>query len=418
MENTFDLIVVGGGAAGLMAAGTAASRGLRVLVLERNEKTARKVCITGKGRCNLTNTRPVAEFLEQVRTNREFFIPSFRAFDNRATMRFFEKAGVKLTTERGDRVFPASGKAWDVADALLYWCRDNGAEIECGARVRDILSIGNKVCGVAYTNKRGFPRKAEAPRVILATGGASYPATGSTGDGYVLAHRLGHRIEEIRPSLVPLESSYPDFAWLKGLALKNVSVTLAVDGREVASEFGEMSFSDRGMEGATVLRLSRDAVDALIEGREVQLAIDLKSALDIPTLLERIERERTALGAEAYVGDLLRKLVPKQLVIPISKALGLAPKRSLREMTEEKTAALAAILKDFRLPVSDYRPFEEAVVTAGGIAADEVDPLTLQSRLVQGLYFAGELLDVDANTGGYNLQIAFSTGYLAGQLKT
>ena len=249
----YDLIVIGGGAAGLMAAGTAASAGAKVALLEKMEKPARKIRITGKGRCNLTNIRPAEEFLAKVQTNREFFVPAYAEFDNRALVKFFERLGVRLSTEQGGRVFPKSGKAWDVAEALVEWCREAGVEIICHAAVCEILLLGSRVRGVNYKTKKGFLRRAEAPAVVLCTGGASYPATGSTGDGYALAHALGHTIEPVRPSLVPLETSMPDREFLYGLHLRNISAKLLLDGTAVAEEFGEMSFSPRGVEGAVVL---------------------------------------------------------------------------------------------------------------------------------------------------------------------
>lgn len=410
----YDLIVVGGGAAGLMAAGTAASKGLKVVLLEKMEKPARKIRITGKGRCNLTNIKPEEEFLAKVQTNRDFFRSAYEAFDNRALVRFFERKGVRLETERGGRVFPKSGKAWDIADALVEWCRDGEVEMLCHATVTRLLLLGDRIRGVEYRTKRGFLRRIEAPAVVLCTGGASYPATGSTGDGYALAHAVGHGIEPIRPSLVPLETSLPDRAALEGLQLRNVRVALLVDGERVTDEFGEMAFSSRGVEGAVVLRMSRQAVDALIEGHRVELSLDLKPALDAETVRERIARERAALPTGGVVSDLLRKLMPREMMTPVTRLIGTHPKRLLSTFNATQEEALIRVLKDFRIPISDYRPFTEAIVTAGGVSVEEVNPRTLESRRIRGLYFAGEVLDLDANTGGYNLQIAFSTGRLAG----
>lgn len=413
----YDLIVVGGGAAGLMAAGTAASKGLKVVLLEKMEKPARKIRITGKGRCNLTNIKPEEEFLAKVQTNRDFFRSAYEAFDNRALVRFFERKGVRLETERGGRVFPKSGKAWDIADALVEWCRDGEVEMLCHATVTRLLLLGDRIRGVEYRTKRGFLRRIEAPAVVLCTGGASYPATGSTGDGYALAHAVGHGIEPIRPSLVPLETSLPDRAALEGLQLRNVRVALLVDGERVTDEFGEMAFSSRGVEGAVVLRMSRQAVDALIEGHRVELSLDLKPALDAETVRERIARERAALPTGGVVSDLLRKLMPREMMTPVTRLIGTHPKRLLSTFNATQEEALIRVLKDFRIPISDYRPFTEAIVTAGGVSVEEVNPHTLESRRIRGLYFAGEVLDLDANTGGYNLQIAFSTGRLAGLLR-
>ncbi|MCH5329334.1 MAG: NAD(P)/FAD-dependent oxidoreductase [Alistipes sp.] len=413
----YDVAVVGAGAAGLMAAGAAANNGMRVLLLEKMEKPARKVRITGKGRCNLTNARPPEEFLQKVRANAEFLSEAFNGFNNMAAMRFFERRKVKLVTERGDRVFPKSGRSGEIADALEFFCRDNGVTIECNARVTDILTINNKVYGVAYRNKRGFERRVEAPNVIIATGGVSYPATGSTGDGYRFADALGHTIESVRPSLTPLVTSHPQREYLNGLLLRNVGARLFVDNELVREEFGEIGFSERGVEGAVALRFSRDAVDAIIDERKVKIVLDLKPALDEQTLRDRIAREIAESEPTELFGDLLRRLVPKQLVVPMAKELDVHSKLYISKLTERETERLIKVLKGFVLPIADYAPFEYAIVTAGGVSCSEVDPRTMQSLKVKGLYFAGEVLDIDADTGGYNLQTAFSTGWLAGQLK-
>ena len=371
----YDVIIIGAGAAGMMAAGTAAQNGKKVLVIEKMEKAGRKIRITGKGRCNLTNARPPEEFAEQVRTNADFFATAFAEFNNRATIRFFERRGLKLDFERGDRVFPRSGKAWDVANTLEEWCRDNGVEFWFHTRVTGLMTLGGKIFGVRYMNRRGFERKEEAARVIVATGGVSYPATGSTGDGYTFASEAGHDIEPLRPSLTPLVSLHPQLRELHKLLLRNIRATLFIDGEAVREEFGEIGFSERGIEGAVALRMSRDAV------------------------------------------ELLRKLLPKPLVMPVCKELDIQSKTYVKKIGDKEIDRLIALLKGFVLPISDYAPFEYAVVTAGGVRCDEVNRYTMESLKVKGLYFAGEVLDLDANTGGYNLQIAFSTGRLAGQLK-
>lgn len=416
-RRSYDVIVVGAGAAGMMAAGTAARNGMKVLLLEKMEKSGRKVRITGKGRCNVTNARPAEEFAAQVRTNAEFLAQAFAEFNNRATIRFFERMGVKLDIERGERVFPSSGKAWDIANALLEFCVENGVKILYETRVTEIMTLCGKVFGVRYVNKRGFERKEECPRVIVATGGVSYPATGSTGDGYAFAADLGHTIEPVRPSLTPLVSSHPQFKYLAGTLLRNVKATLFVDGEPVREEFGEIGFSERGIEGAVALRVSRDAVDALIDERRVKLVLDLKPALSEEVLRERIEREIAELAPTEFFSELLRKLVPKQLVIPLAQELDIHSKSYISKIPEGGIDRLVKTLKGMVFPVTDYAPFEYAVVTAGGINCAEVNPYTMESLKVPGLYFAGEVLDLDANTGGYNLQIAFSTGRLAGMLK-
>ena len=413
----YDVIVIGAGAAGMMAAATAARNGKKVLLMEKMEKTGRKVRITGKGRCNLTNARPPEEFKEAIRVNADFFEVAFAEFNNKATIRFFERNGVKLEIERGQRVFPKSGKAWDIANALLDYCIDNGVEIQCNTRVTGVLTMNDKVYGVTYVNKRGFERKEEAENVIIATGGVSYPGTGSTGDGYIFANELGHTIEEVRPSLTPLRTSHPQKKFLDGLLLKNVNAKLYVENELVKEEFGEISFSDRGIEGAVALRLSRDAVDALIEEKRVKLVIDMKPALTEEVLFERIKREIEQMQPDEFFSELLRKLVPKHFVIPIAHELDIHSKNYIRKVTDEEIHRLIKVLKGMVFPITDYAPFPFAVVTAGGINCEEVNKYTMESLKVKGLYFAGEVLDLDANTGGYNLQIAFSTGHLAGLLK-
>lgn len=401
----------------MMAAATAAKNGRRVLLMEKMEKAGRKIRISGKGRCNLTNARPPEEFREAIRTNADFFDVAFAEFNNKATIRFFERLGVKLDIERGQRVFPHSGKAWDIANALMDYCVESGVEVMYDTRVSDVLAIDGKVYGVRYFNKRGFERKEEAPNVIIATGGVSYPATGSTGDGYIFADKLGHTIEAVRPSLTPLRTSHPQRKYLDGLLLKNVAARLYVDNELVREEFGEIGFSERGIEGAIALRMSRDAVDALIDERKVKIVLDMKPALTEEMLTERIRREIADMQPEEFFAELLRRLVPKQMVIPLAHELDVHSKNYIRKVTDAEIARLVKVLKGMTFPIVDYAPFEYAVVTAGGVRCDEVNRYTMQSNKVSGLYFAGEVLDIDANTGGYNMQIAFSTGRLAGQLR-
>ncbi len=416
-KQPYDVIVIGAGAAGMMAAGTAARNGNRVLLIEKMEKSGRKVRISGKGRCNLTNARPVEEFTEHLRANADFFKQAFAEFNNKATIRFFERQGVKLDIERGDRVFPHSGKAWDVANALLDYCVNNGVKIVYNTRVKEILTVGNRVYGVSYVNKRGFTRKEECPTVILATGGVSYPLTGSTGDGYQFAADLGHTIEPLRPSLTPLVTSHPHLKELDRFLLRNIRATLFVDNEPVREEFGEIGFSNRGIEGAVALRLSRQAVDALIDGHKVKLTLDLKPALSEEILRERIARERKEMEPTEFFAELLRRLLPKPLVLPMAQELDIHSKTYIDKITDQEVERLIKTLKGWTLPIVDYAPFDYAVVTAGGVRCDEVNPYTMESLKVKGLYMAGEVLDLDADTGGYNLQIAFSTGRLAGMLK-
>ena len=369
----YDVVVIGGGAAGLMAAGTAARIGNKVLLLEKMEKPARKVRITGKGRCNLTNARPVEEFAENVRANGEWLHVAMSEFTNRATMRFFERMGVKLVTERGERVFPASGKAADIANALEFYCRDYDVEIQCNSRVTEILVADGKVYGLKYMNKRGYVRKIEVANVIIATGGVSYPATGSTGDGYAFADRVGHTVESVRPSLTPLVSNHPQIEYIKSVWLKNINARLFVAGEMVREEFGEMSFSDRGLEGAVILRLSRDAIDALLDEKSVKIELDLKPALTEDILRERIKREVAEMQPEECFAELVRRLVPKPLVVPICKELDVHSRLYISKVSDKEFERLIKVLKGWSFPISDYAPFEYAVVTAGGVSSSEVN---------------------------------------------
>ena len=416
-KRPYDVIVIGAGAAGMMAAGTAARNGNHVLLIEKMEKSGRKVRITGKGRCNVTNARPSEEFTEHLRANQEFFKQAFAEFNNKATIRFFERQGVKLDIERGDRVFPHSGKAWDIANALLDYCVDNGVKIVYNTRVKEIVTIAGKVYAVRYTNKRGFERKEECAQVIVATGGVSYPLTGSTGDGYEFAADLGHTIEPLRPSLTPLVFEQPHLKDLDRFLLRNIRATLYIDNEPVREEFGEIGFSQRGLEGAVALRLSRQAVDALIDEKKVKITLDLKPALTEEILRDRIARERADMQPTEFFAELLRRLLPKPLVLPMAMELDVHSKTYIEKITDQEVDRLIKTLKGWTLPIVDYAPFEYAVVTAGGVNCDEVNPYTMESLKVKGLYFAGEVLDLDADTGGYNLQVAFSTGRLAGMLK-
>jgi predicted Rossmann fold flavoprotein len=273
------------------------------------------------------------------------------------------------------------------------------------------------VLGVKYFNKRGFERRIEAPNVIIATGGISYPRTGSTGDGYIFADALGHTIEDVRPSLTALVTSHPQAQFIRDVILRNTTVRLVVNGEIIGEEFGEVTFSDRGIEGAATLRLSRDAVDALTEEKSVKLELDLKPALDEETLRNRIQREIAEMGPEEFFAELVRRLVPKPLVVPICKEIDVHSRLYISKVTDKEFERLIKVLKGWSFPISDYASFDYAIVTAGGVKCSEVNEYTMESKLIKGLYFAGEVLDIDANTGGYNLQIAFSTGHLAGLLK-
>jgi predicted Rossmann fold flavoprotein len=407
------VIVVGAGAAGLMAGGQAVACGAETHLLEKMARPGRKLRITGKGRCNLTNVVPLPEFIERFGPNGRFLRQAFSRFFAPDLVAFFEELGVPTVTERGGRVFPAGGKAQDVVDALVHWATKQGVTLTTGSRVERLLAEEGRVVGVRVEGAaRGSEHRAD--RVIVATGGASYPATGSTGDGYRLAARVGHTIVPIRPALVPLETAGDVASRLQGLSLRNVAVRLLVDGRVQADAFGEMLFTHFGVSGPMILYLSKQAGDALRAGGQVAISIDLKPALDEGKLDARLLRDLDAHGKRRF-RNLLKGLLPAKLIPVCVDLVGIPADRVAHQVTAGERGRLREWLKDFRLEVTAHRPLEEAIVTAGGVDTREIDPRTMESRLVRGLYFAGEVLDVDANTGGFNLQAAFSTGWLAGR---
>jgi len=406
------VIVVGGGAAGLMAAGQAAELGAKVLLLEKMNRPGRKLRITGKGRCNLTNVAPLPEFIAHFGSNGRFLRQAFSWFFCTELMAFFKALGVHTVTERGGRVFPASDQAQDVVDALMRWVGVRGVTLRTRSPVERLLVEGGRVVGVQVSRSPGQVYPADA--VIVATGGASYPGTGSTGDGYQLAESVGHAVVPIRPALVPLETAGDVAPRLQGLSLRNVTLRLWVNGKKRAETFGEMLFTHFGLSGPIVLSLSRQVVDALHLGQSAILSVDLKPALDEHKLDARLLRDLDAHGKQQF-RTLLKGLLPRKLIPVCIDLTGISPDKAGHQITAQERKRLRTWLKDFRLEVTGYRPFSEAIITAGGVDTREVDPRTMASRLVEGLYFAGEVLDVDADTGGYNLQAAFSTGWVAGR---
>jgi predicted Rossmann fold flavoprotein len=408
------VIVVGGGAAGLMAAGQAAAQGAETLLLEKMKRPGRKLRITGKGRCNLTNITPLPDFVAHFSGGR-FLRQAFSQFFSAELVAFFEALGVCTVTERGGRVFPASERAQEVVDALVRWVGERGVTLRTQARVGRLLVEEGRVVGVQVGGGSRAPGQVyRAGAVILATGGASYPATGSTGDGYRLAESVGHNIVPIRPALVPLETAGDVAPRLQGLSLRNVAVRLQVDGKKRAEGLGEMLFTHFGVSGPLVLSQSRQAVDALQRGQEVTLCIDLKPALDERKLDARLLRDLDTHGKRQF-RTLLKDLLPQKLIPVCIDLTGIPPHKVAHQITAQERQRLRRWLKDFRLEVTGHRSFAEAIITAGGVDTRQVDPRTMASRLVKGLYFAGEVLDVDADTGGYNLQAAFSTGWVAGR---
>jgi hypothetical protein len=403
MSQSWDVVVIGAGPAGLLAAGRAAMLGARVLLLEKMEKPARKLRITGKGRANITNMKPLEAHLQEIHPEPRFLRQAFQAFFNRDLIELLQGQGVETKTERGERVFPASDRAWDVAEGLVAWAKAQGVEIVHHARVDALEVEDGAFAGVMVTRKAtGRPERIAAHCGVIATGGQSYPATGSTGDGFRFAEATGHRIENLRPSLVSIETN-PAFETAQGLTLKNVQLTLWISGRKHASEFGETEFTSKGLGGPIVLRLSRKIVDALAEGRKVAVKLEARLNRDLET------------HGRATCGQVLRSLLPSQLVAVYGERLGLDPAAPAAQIQGPKRKQLLNLLKELRFEVTGHGGWEEAIVTAGGVSLRDLDPRTMASRKIENLYFAGEVVDLDANTGGYNLQIAFSTGWLAGE---
>ncbi len=415
MKQGAQVVVVGGGAAGLMAAGQAAAAGAQVLLLERTARLGTKLRITGKGRCNLTNMAGLDQFLGHFAflgsegETRFFLRNAFARFFAPDLVAFFEMLGVATVVERGDRVFPVSNDAHQVAEALASFALRQGAQVRMQSRVADILCSGDRVQGVAL---HGGERVA-AEAIVVATGGASYPKTGSSGDGYRLAEKLGHTIIPIRPALVPLVIAGSEPRAMMGLSLRNVQVRLLLDGEETASDFGEMLFTHFGVSGPIILTLSGPAVALLGRGR-LEMSINLKPALSPEKLDARLLRDLDRYGKRSY-RNLLKGLLPQKMIDVVVARTGIPPEKPAHQITVEERGRLRELLHDLRLTIIGHRSIDEAIVTAGGVDTREVDPRTMASRLVKGLYFAGEVLDVQADTGGYNLQAAFSTGFVAGQ---
>ncbi len=401
--NNADIIVIGGGAAGMMAAIAAGEQNKKVLLVEKNKFMGRKLRITGKGRCNVTNACDADEFFKNVVRNPKFMYSAFYTFDNFQVMSFFENSGVPLKTERGNRVFPVSDKAGDIVDSLHKRMRKLGVEI-IRDTVKDIIVENGIVSGVKLSDSDVY-----ASCVIVATGGVSYPVTGSTGDGYRFAEKCGHKIIEPKGSLVPIECEGRLCKELQGLSLKNISLSLKRNGKEIYSDFGEMLFSHFGITGPVVLSASAHIKD----GEKHTVSIDLKPALSYDELDRRILKDFEKNINKDFINS-LSDLLPVKLINPIIEISGIDPRKKVNSVTKEERANLVNAIKNLTLTVKGLRPVDEAVITAGGICVKDINPSDMQSKIVKNLYFCGEVIDVDAYTGGFNLQIAFSTGYLAG----
>lgn len=406
---SYDVIVVGAGPAGLLAAGSAAGKGDRVLVLEKMRQEGRKLLITGKGRCNITNDAEPSDFITHVFPKGRFLRTAFGHFFSGDILELLHRYGVETSLERGGRYFPTSNKAADVLTALLSWVGELNVEIRCGERVEKLLIEDQGLKGVKSNG-----REIRAPKVILATGGKSYPATGSNGDGYELARSAGHSLSRVRPSLVPVETVGNVAPNLQGLNLKNVRATVWVDNKKKGEDFGEMIFTHFGLSGPIILTLSRIVVDALHQDSKVEISLDLKPALDDQKLDARLLRDIDESGKKR-LSNLFRNWLPSSMIPVFMELTGIDPEKEAHQLSSKERNRIRMIMKDFRFTVSGHRSFKEAIITAGGIPTDEISPKTMESKLVSGLFFAGEMIDLDAKTGGFNLQIAYSTGWLAGK---
>ena len=411
--------VIGGGPAGMIAAITSAKEGNKVTLYEKNNMLGKKLLITGKGRCNITSSLDMDEFIKNVPGNGRFLYSSFENFSNQDIIELLEKNGVKVKEERGNRIFPVSDKSLDVRDALEKEVRKNGVSVKLNTKVEKILEENSKVIGIMLENKE----KINVDKVILATGGKSYPLTGSTGDGYKISKELGHTITPIRPSLVPLTASGNSLKLckeLQGLSLRNVAIEIidTEKNKKIYEDFGEMLFTHWGVSGPTILSgsshlLRYKNIEELLKQEKVELKIDLKPALSEEKLNARILRD-FEVNKNKEIKNSLNELLPQKLIMPVIKLLKVDEDKKVNSITKEERIKLVKLLKDFRITISGFRPIEEAIITAGGISIKEINPKTMESKIIEGLYFAGEVIDVDAYTGGFNLQIAYSTGYTAG----
>ncbi len=415
------VIIIGGGPAGMMAAITAAQNNHKVLILEKMNSLGRKLLITGKGRCNITSSLPMEDFIKNVPGNGKFLYSAFKNFTNEDILTLLKKEGVEIKEERGNRIFPLSDKSIDVLSAFKRVLKRYNVNIRYDSYVKEILTENEKAVGVKLVSGEEI----FSDRVILATGGKSYPATGSTGDGYKMAEKLGHNIENIRPSLVPLKVSKESLKICKeiqGLSLKNVSIRLMdiENNKVIYEDFGEMLFTHFGISGPTVLSASAHLlryknIENLLKKEKIKFVIDLKPALSKEKLNDRILRD-----FEKYknkeIKNALVELLPQKIIPIIIELCDLDSNKKVNSITKLEREKIVDILKNFTINIEDFREIEEAIVTAGGISTKEINPKTMQSKLIKGLYFAGEIIDVDAYTGGFNLQIAYSTGYTAGML--
>lgn len=413
-------IVIGGGPAGMIAAVTAAEQGNSVTILEKMEDLGKKLLITGKGRCNITNSAEMEDFMKNIPENAKFLYSSFNQYTNQDIINFLNKQGVATKVERGGRVFPVSDRAEDVLNAFKRKLKELNVEIKTNFEVTQILTEGSTAIGIEGKYK-GKTERMLANKVILTTGGKSYPVTGSTGDGYKITEKLGHTITPLKPSLVPLiceEDSKKICQDMQGLSLRNVAIKVKHENKIIYEDFGEMLFTHYGLSGPIILSASAiliryKNIEKLLKSNKIKIFIDLKPALDEEKLDNRILRDFEELRNKQFKNS-LEKLLPRKMINTIIEIIGINPEKRINEITKEERKKLVKILKNFELNINGFRKIEEAIITKGGINVKEINPRTMESKIIKGLYFAGEIIDLDAFTGGFNLQIAWSTGYVAG----
>ena len=423
-----NVVVIGGGPAGMMSAISSAENGNNVILLEKKERLGRKLLITGKGRCNITSSLPINEFIQNIPGNGQFLYSAFKNYTNNDIIDFLNKEGLDVKEERGNRIFPVTDKSLDVLKCFTNKLKELNVKIEYNMQVTEIVpknEYGNlKVIAheLKDNEQYGNTKTFEAEKVILATGGNSYPLTGSTGDGYELAKKLGHTVTKIRPSLVPLEAFEQNMCKeLQGLSLRNINIQFKnkENNKVIYDDFGEMLFTHFGVSGPTILSSSAHLVrykniDELLKNKKIVLNIDFKPALSEEKLDERILRDFDEFKNKQFKNS-LDKLLPQKLIPVIIEKSGINPEKKVNEINKKERHRLVNLLKNFEVVIKGFRPIDEAIITSGGINIKEINPKTMESKLVEGLYFAGEIIDVDAYTGGFNLQIAYSTGYTAGQ---
>lgn len=417
------IAVIGGGPAGMMAAISASQNQNEVYLLEKNSKLGKKLLITGKGRCNITSGLDISEFIANIPGNGSFLYSAFNNYTNQDIIEFLKRNGVSVKEERGNRIFPTSDKSIDVLNAFTKELNKKQVKIKFDTKVTGIETENNKVKAVIYMDKNNESKKLLVDKVILATGGKTYSATGSTGDGYEIAKKLGHTVTSIKPSLVPLTATGESLnicKELQGLSLKNVSIKLVntENKKTIYEDFGEMLFTHFGVSGPIILSSSAHLlryknVDNLLSQNKIQLQIDLKPALSLEKLDLRLQRDFAQEKNKEFKNS-LNNLLPQKLIAIIVKLSEIKPNKQVNEITKEERLKLANLLKELKISISGFRPLDEGIVTSGGINIKEINPKTMESKIIEGLYFAGEIIDVDAYTGGFNLQIAYSTGYTAG----